>query len=160
MDPIVLAYLAGVLDSDGSIGVRRSTYWQRHGGTAPMFSERITVRQVERTALDLFAATFGGSVALRPAHSSGGRPLYDWQITDRKAAAALDVLLPYLRIKHAQAANCLELRRVKTASAAARVAPGRGHAGGAPRPAELTAQMEQLFLRAKELNRVGVTRAG
>jgi hypothetical protein len=29
MDKLILAYLAGVLDSDGTIGVKRSTYSMR-----------------------------------------------------------------------------------------------------------------------------------
>jgi hypothetical protein len=147
MDPLVLAYLAGVIDSDGTIGIKRSTYAMRVRGDAgsPMYSERIHIRQVERAALDLFAATFGGSVTTARASTPNGRPLFVWGQTDRKAARALDALLPYLRIKRTQAENCLALRAVKVESASARVAVGRGHVGSAPRPTALTDAMEALY---------------
>lgn len=158
MDEITLAYLAGVLDSDGTIGVKRNTYSVRIVGDSaqPTYSERIHIRQVERAALELFAETFGGNIGVTDPYAKRGRPLFNWGQTDRKAAATLVALLPYLRIKRAQAENCLALRAVKEQSKLARVAKGRGHAGAASRPVALGDAMEAHFLRAKELNRVGV----
>ena len=157
MDEISLAYLAGVLDSDGTIGVKRNTYGVRVIGDSaqPTYSERIHIRQVERAALDLFAATFGGKIGVTDPNAKRGRPLFNWGQTDRKAASTLAALLPYLRIKRAQAENCLALRAVKERSKVARVAPGRGHAGSASRPLDLSEAMERHYIRAKELNRVG-----
>ncbi len=158
MDKLTLAYLAGVLDSDGTIGVKRNTYSVRVIGdsTQATYSERIHIRQVTREAVDLFAATFGGNVTPEEPHAKRGRPLWKWGQTDLKAAATLAALLPYLRIKRAQAENCLALRSIKNASKIARVAPGRGHVGASHRSPEASAQMEACFLRAKELNRVGI----
>ncbi len=154
----MLAYLAGVLDSDGTIGVKRNTYSMRVTGdsTQPTYSERIHIRQVTREAVDLFATTFGGNVTPEDPSAKRGRPLWKWGQTDMKAAATLTALLPYLRIKRRQAENCLTLRAVKDASKIARVAKGRGHAGASRRSDEASAQMEACFVRAKELNRVGV----
>lgn len=158
MDKITLAYLAGVLDSDGTIGVKRNTYSMRVIGDSgqPTYSERIHIRQVERGALDLFAATFGGNIGVTDPSAKRGRPLWNWGQTDKKAAATLAALLPYLRIKRAQAENCLALRAVKEQSKVARVARGRGHVGAASRSPDISEQMESIYLRAKDLNRVGV----
>lgn len=158
MDETTLAYLAGVLDSDGTIGVKRNTYSVRVIGDSgqPSYSERIHIRQVERAALELFSERFGGNIGITDPSAKRGRPLWNWGQTDRKAAATLTALLPYLRIKRAQAENCLALRAAKEESKVARVARGRGHAGAAPRSTELSAIMEACFVRAKELNRVGV----
>lgn len=152
-----IAYLAGVLDSDGTIGVKRSTYAVRvtKDSHQPSYSERIHIRQVERQALDLFSALFGGSVSVQPAATPNRKPLFRWGLTDRKAATALRVLLPHLRIKRLQANNCLRLREVKERSKKQRVAKGRGHVGSSPRSPENSTIMEALYQEAKRLNHVG-----
>lgn len=150
------AYCAGVIDSDGTIGVKRSTYAVRvtKDSGQPTYSERVAVRQVDRQAVDLLRSLFGGALYVTKP-SGRGKPLWSWAATDRRAVACLRAILPYLRIKKAQAENCLLLRDVKEQSKRARVAPGRGHAGSAVRPAELSETMEQHYLRAKALNVVG-----
>jgi hypothetical protein len=52
----LLAYAAGVVDSDGSIGVRLDTYAMRvrRIDAGPVYKERVTVRQIEPQAVDLF----------------------------------------------------------------------------------------------------------
>lgn len=151
------AYCAGVIDSDGTIGIKRSTYAMRVTGDAGQatYSERIAVRQVTREAVDLLRDLFGGAFYVTKPSSKNGKPLWSWAATDQRAVACLHAVLPYLRIKKAQAENCLLLRIVKEQSKRARVAHGRGHAGSAVRPAELSEAMEAHYLRAKALNVVG-----
>lgn len=153
-----LAYLAGAIDSDGTIGVKKSTYAVRvtKDSAQATYSERLALRQVGREIPDLLLAAFGGSVYVTKPSVPRGRPLWSWAITDKKAAGALEALLPFLRVKKAQARNALALRAVKDRSKQARVKPGRGHAGSAHRTEANSLAMESLYLRAKELNRVGV----
>lgn len=156
MGEIDLAYCAGVIDSDGTIGIKRQTYSMRVVGDSkqPTYAARICVRQVERGAIDLLRATFGGSVRVN--RSTTGRDLFEWSVRDKIAENALRLLLPFLRIKREQAVNCLELRDLIAKSKVLRVAVGRGHAGAASRPIEISDAMAATFLRAKHLNRVGV----
>jgi hypothetical protein len=149
-----LAYLAGVIDSDGTIGVKLNSYAAKSGWQVS-YSERVHIRQVTREAIDLLAETFGGNVGIEDPHAKRGKPLYRWGVTDKRAVMVLEALLPYLRIKREQAQNCLDLRVVKEASKVQRLAPGRGHVGGAVRSEAITAAMRYHHLRAKELNRVG-----
>jgi len=152
-----LAYCAGVVDSDGTIGIKRSTYAMRHGnGGGPTFSERVCVKQVEPQAVDLLHSLFGGYRFKTKGSAERGRDLEGWQVTDQKAAAMLRAVLPHLRIKRRQAENCLALRAMKDQSKRARVAFGRGHAGAAKRPDSLTAGMERLKEKANALNAVGL----
>lgn len=153
-----LAYLAGVIDSDGYIGVKRSTYAMRVRGDAgfPMYSERICVKQVEPHATEMLHAFFGGTLGVTKASAAKGRSLHYWQVTDRNAFACAKSLLPFLRIKRGQTENLVELRKIKERSKKVRVAKGRGHVGGAPRPAEITEAMERLYLAGKAMNRVGI----
>ena len=152
-----LAYCAGVIDSDGTIGVKMSTYAMRHGnGGQPNYSERICVKQVEPQAVDLLTSLFGGSRYISKPSAKKGRTLFSWQVTDQKASAVLRAILPFLRIKRSQAENCLRLRDVKEASKRARVARGRGHVGSAKRTQEHGDAMAEIARVARALNRVGV----
>ncbi len=158
MERAIRAYLAGVLDSVGTIGIKKSTYSMRviQDSTQPTYSERIHIRQVRREALDLFSETFGGNVTVEAAHVKRGKPLFCWGQTDKKATATLQALMPFLRIKAAQARNCLVLRAVKETSKKARVAKSPGHAGSAHRSQKHSQTMEALYQKAKSLNKVGV----
>lgn len=157
--PELLAYCAGVIDSDGYIGIKRSTYSMRVTGDSgqPVFSERVAVKQVELEAVSLLHSLFGGTLLIAKPSAKRGRPLHSWQVTDRKAAICLRALLPFLRIKRRQAENCLSLRTLKEESKKARVAFGRGHAGSSSRPAHFSDAMERFYARAKTLNAVGIT---
>ena len=152
-----LGYCAGVIDSDGYIGVKRSTYGMRvlKDRSQPVFSERVAVKQVQREAVDLLRDLFGGCLYLGKPQCKNGKPLWCWQVTDLKALLCLTAVLPHLRIKKAQAENCLALRGLKEQSKLAKVAFGRGHRGAATRPATLTAAMETTYATAKTLNAVG-----
>lgn len=156
--PEVLAYCAGIIDADGTIGIKRSTYGARVVGdrSQPSYSERVCVKQVEKAAVLLMKETFGGTLYLASPSTKNGNPLWAWQATDKRAANCLRAVLPYLRIKRFQAENCLALRCVKEESKIARVAAGRGHAGAAKRPVHLSDAMERAYLEAKRLNIVGV----
>jgi hypothetical protein len=157
-----LAYAAGVIDSDGSIGIRRSTYAMRvrKDSSQPTYSARVSAKQVTPEAMDLLKSLFGGSLMLQKASVTKGRPLYYWEIHSKSATECLMRLLPYLRVKRAQAENCIALYMLIARSKRERVAVGRGHIGAASRDPALTAEMEALYQRAKSLNLVGIRSPG
>lgn len=154
----ILAYCAGVIDSDGTIGIKKNSYAARvvKDCTQATYSARICVRQVTPEAVNLLSRTFGGNVRPANSYAKRGRMLYGWEIRDLKAEAALRALLAFLQVKKARAENCLALRKVITKSKKLRVACGRRHIGAAVRPAAITAEMARLCERAHELNRVGI----
>lgn len=118
MDETIKAYLAGVLDSDGYFTIRRSTYQMRVRGdaTQPVFSEKVGIKQVQPHAIDLLFEYFGGYRRMEKPSAINGKMLHAWSVTDKKAIAVVQELLPYLRIKHRQAEILLELRNSKTAN--------------------------------------------
>lgn len=157
-DPVTLAYCAGVIDSDGTIGIKRMSYSMRVVGDSkqPTYAARICVRQVSREAVDLLCSAFGGTIRISKPGARNGRSLFEWSVQDRIAEGALRRLLPFLRIKKAQAENCLHLRDLVARSKVDRVAKGRGHVGASPRSAEISDAMAVAHARAHELNRVGI----
>ena len=211
LDPLDLAYAAGVVDSDGCIGVKRSDYAMRVRGDAGQaaYAGRVTVKQVTPQAVELLHSMFGGHLLTGKPTAKRGRPLMAWNVHSASAVRVCDALLPYLRIKRAQAENVIALGALNSGPSRRgwelpKVDPGEplvplleaarragrspdvayqsAHLGNipvvrkgrrvfmpesyietwatrgnaAPRRADLTAQMEACFQRAKELNRVGV----
>jgi hypothetical protein len=151
----IYAYLAGVLDSDGTIGVKKSTYKMRvtKDCTKPTYSERICVRQVENQAVALIQKTFGGGFYITKPSALNGKPLFTVALTDKKASAMLEKLLPFLRIKKQQALNCLKLRKTKDISnIARRFKKADGTRGRSNRDSNA---MERLYQKSKTLNSVG-----
>lgn len=149
------AYTAGVIDSDGSIGILRETHAVRAGrASQATFSERVTIRQVEPEAVDLLHSLFGGCRGVIRGRRANQQPLNSLQLVDRQATRILMAALPYLRIKRGQADLCVELRRLKEESRRARFAYGRGHRGGAKRPESITNAMEAVRAAIIELNKV------
>src|SRR3990167_1289806 len=100
MNPLDLAYLAGVVDSDGSITVGVDK-WNRGGGgkpgTNPKFFEIIAIRQCDTEAVHLAQELFGGNITIGKPGSLRGRPSHDWVAYGPRACALARALMPYLR---------------------------------------------------------------
>jgi hypothetical protein len=114
LTPTDLAYAAGVIDSDGYIGVQHSDYRVRvrKDSQTPTYSARIIVKQVEPQAVDLLRAMWGGYRGVQGPSAKRGRPLHAWEVHSAGAGRALEAMLPYLRIKREQAKNALEVCRL------------------------------------------------
>jgi hypothetical protein len=98
-----LAYLAGVVDSDGSINIVRGKPYGVQ--KAPRHRLRIDIAQLERGAIDLAYSLFGGYMSHEKANLLLRRPnqLYHWYVDDARAASMLEAIRPYLRNKQQQA---------------------------------------------------------
>lgn len=145
MQETTLAYLAGLIDGEGYIGVKKAN---RRDATSPMYHERIQVRMIHEGAIALLTETLGGNY-YREKPRATGRPLFCWQASDALAARILEAVLPYLVVKRECAENVLALRASKNDPRA------RLRGGMTQRrlmdPAVL-AEREAIYLRAKELN--------
>lgn len=97
-----LAYLAGVIDSDGCIGVYRLRQ-----GSRVVYQPKVQIKQVEPEAIDLAKALFGGHVYRHKGQNERSKPLWVWQIHSAATRKPLTDLLPYLRIKRPRAVNAL-----------------------------------------------------
>lgn len=153
-----LAYCAGVIDSDGTIQIRRVVSAVKNGTARNAnFMERVSVRQVTPEAIDLFEALFGGARGFQkpPSTCPQGRTLHRLELLGPRAVVCLTALLPYLRVKRKQAENCLRMRDATERSKIARRKHG-GVRGCISRPPELTDEMEAIFADHKTLNRFGV----
>ena len=157
-----LAYLAGIVDGEGYIGIKKSKAYRCQDRKTPGYHARIQVRMNVRAAVGLLKDTFGGSFH-RERENIGLTGMWCWSTSDKQAAAALAKLLPYLRVKRRQARNALVLRRLqarrqrhKTKVTGARNFPNKY---GTPRSIAITTfsdeyvgWCEKIWMKGKSLN--------
>lgn len=128
---IIYAYLAGILDGEGYVGIKKSTWGMRHNHCKnPTYSERVQVKMSVEEIPKLFQETFGGGIGRdgKVYQSATGfhnnSRMWVYRATDKVASRLLKTLLPYLIIKKPQAEYCLKLRKSKE-SKKARLRGGR-----------------------------------
>jgi hypothetical protein len=107
MEPTVLAYLAGVIDSDGYISTQRSLHSGRLYSAA-----RVGIAGTRRQPHDLAASLFGGSVSRYEPKDPRHRAQYQWSRSGVGAATVIAAVLPYLRVKRRQAELALQLQEM------------------------------------------------
>lgn len=107
---IDLAYIAGLVDGEAYIGVKRTAAYRCQGKVTTGFHARIQIRMVDEAAIKFIAETLGGWYYPEKPNAHKGRMLYCYQASDKSAETILRLLLPYLRVKRAVAKVVLSLR--------------------------------------------------
>lgn len=138
----VHAYLAGIIDGEGHIGINRSvTTTQRR--TTPRYQPELTIVNSNRRLIDWLHDTFGGSVKDRKKQRDYHKQTWAWKVGDRKAAALLAAVLPYLIAKHAQAEMVVRFFRDATP---------RTHGRGVQMTDEECARRQTIYEGIRALN--------
>lgn len=103
-NPVDLAYIAGVMDSDGYIGIVRHPESRRKKRTIS-YVPRFVILQTRLEAMSLIKNLFGGYIyKLKNPKSKNWKTKYSFQINRREdVTKILTEILPYLRIKKRQA---------------------------------------------------------
>lgn len=105
IDEITLAYLAGVIDSDGFISITRG----RHGGKL-YHAAIVGIAGTRSEPHDLAASLWGGKVHAYTPKNPRHRIVFQWSRTGDQAHHVIGLLLPYLRVKIDQAWLAIELQ--------------------------------------------------
>jgi hypothetical protein len=109
--PELLAYLAGLIDGEGSIVMMKFKEGRRPIGGS---TARISVTNTDLPLMKWLVLTFGGQYHLTGdwRKFGGTKPCYHWGLDgSATAVACLTAVLPYLRIKRANAVHALKLSR-------------------------------------------------
>jgi hypothetical protein len=161
-----LAYIAGIIDGEGYVGIKKMKAYACQGRQNPGYHARIQVRMVDEPAIKFLADSLGGWYYKEKPHCNNGRPLYCYQASDAKAESILKALLPFLRVKARSAKAVIALRRLQSQGAKHRTKITgyrdfpNSH-GTVRRVAnksfsdEYVASLEALWLQCKALNKVG-----
>lgn len=109
-EPTVIAYLAGIIDSDGYITASSST---RGGRT--YCGPRVGISGTRRQPHDLAASIYGGSVRTYTptGDRSHHRDQFQWVLEGDSAAKVIEDILPFLLVKRDQAVLALELQELR-----------------------------------------------
>jgi len=121
MSKELYAYLAGIIDGEGYIGIKKSTYGlrKRPDVKSPTYSERVQIKMSNPAVLKIFKKTFGGSLCrdARIYQSKSGYKtnsvMWCYQATDRIAINIIKAVFPYLIEKKREAEILLKLRESK-----------------------------------------------
>jgi hypothetical protein len=165
---IDIAYCAGLVDGEGYIGVKRTKAYACQGKVTPGYHARIGIKMVNENAIKFFAETMGGWYWTEKSSLANGRPYFVYQATDAKAEGILRILLPYLRVKDEAAKTVIRLRELQADSRKHRTKvvgeknfPNKyGTVRMVPVKSlsdEYIALCDSLYLRCRELNKVGIS---
>lgn len=154
-----LAYCAGIIDGEGTVGIYRRP-------NRRTFRIAVRVAMCEPQAVDLLHHIFGGFKSLKAVPRRGRpwhRPIHEWACAAKIASACLRTLLPFLRVKRAQALNALRLQELNTKIRASTTVQRANRKGFGPAnkgafviaPADM-AECEALYQAQRALNHRGI----
>lgn len=143
-----LAYVAGLIDGDGSVGVA----CQKRGGQKDRRSyyASVTIGMTEpaKPILEWIHKEWGGSLHSHKTAGENECPSWQWRVTGDKAQAILRKLLPHLRLKGPQARLALEVERI-------RMSLPRTNNGGSDWTLQARAECETIKQKIHGLNAKG-----
>lgn len=100
---ITYAYLAGIIDGEGCISIRKCKQ-----GKYVYFKPMIEVGMTVKAPIEFLAKTFGGSVWYEVIRKSG-KNQHKWRVTGTNIVPIIKAILPHLMVKQEQANLCLKL---------------------------------------------------
>ena len=104
-----LAYIAGIVDGEGSI--YPDFHLSKKGVTRCNIA--VSVNMTDKSALELVKALFGGKIRCQPrAKHKDWKPEFIWKVSGEKAQIILKAIKPYLLTKRAQAEVALRLLEI------------------------------------------------
>lgn len=99
------AYIAGLLDGEGSIHISRSV---RKPSNRLQFALRLTITNTDSIIIQQLQEMFGGNILTPPMEGKlGTKKVYVWNVNGPVAAEVLERLYPHLRIKKMEALEAI-----------------------------------------------------
>lgn len=148
------AYLAGIIDGEGSLMIRKSTWRLGKDMQNPQYNARVGFKMNREELPKIFKKTFGGHYHKdkKVYQSKNGfktnKPMYCYNAEHNLAYKIVDAVYPYLVLKKQQADLILELR--KTKEMPERKSSGEFH--GQPYSPAFIQKLENLYLKINLLN--------
>lgn len=98
-----LAYLAGMLDGEGCIQIHKSKRLKKDGN--PSYTLSVRVNMCDKPIPLFLQFVFGGALNYvdKSRYGDKWRPQWHWYVSGQQAIECLKALLPYLRLKKAEA---------------------------------------------------------
>ena len=136
-----LSYMAGIIDGEGSISVDL----QRANGKArkhDYYSLRLCVVNTNKELMDWLVKTFGGSYYAKAKHERR-KECFTYRLFGENLLNVIIACYPYFIIKKPQADLAIEFRKTVLGKTCWNI------------PQEILDYRHSLYLKSKELNKVG-----
>ena len=108
-----LAYIAGIVDGEGYIGIS-ADHRKRNPGR-PCWRLRVAVTNTSEWLVQYLKFSIGGGIITLKSDKRP-RPCYQWSVDRGRAAEFLKLILPYLRLKRPQAELAIKFQASVTKS--------------------------------------------
>ena len=114
MGRLDLVYFAGFFDGEGCIAISRQSH-QYKGQPSQHYRLEVVVGSTNHWIIELMKFQFGGAVYCdrRDNHPKSHRPFWRWMICSNKAVIFLQEMLPYLKLKKAEAEIAIKWQNKK-----------------------------------------------
>ena len=109
-----IAYIAGLMDGEAYIGIKKDRGYKCQERQTPGFHARIQIRMVDEDAIKFIAESLGGWYYKEKSHCAQGRPLYSYQASDKKAELIAKIIFPYLKVKKEVAKTIIDFRTLQS----------------------------------------------
>jgi hypothetical protein len=105
IEPTILAYVAGLMDGEGSIVIGVSKPSATRSSTSPSHWLQVSITSTNRDTIDWLSTVFDGHISSHCTNTSakGKKDCWSWRVMSNAGAAFLTLILPYLRSKKAPA---------------------------------------------------------
>jgi hypothetical protein len=116
VDPLTLAYTAGLFDGEGSIVIGCAHPTRAGGRKGTRYWLQVGITNTDRELVDWLLATYGGHISDNAKSKSREtcQPCWAWRVMSRQARIFLQDIAPYLRSKKTQAMIAVEFQDVLT----------------------------------------------
>jgi len=116
MKQVDIAYIAGLIDGEGYIGIKKDKGYQCQERKTPGYHARIQIRMVDEPAIKFISESLGGWYYKEKPSCKNGRPLFCYQASDKRVEDILKTIIPYLRVKKESAQTVIEFRKLQSDS--------------------------------------------
>ena len=144
MGKLDLAYMAGLFDGEGYIGIAKRKARKQDYEINPSYWIRVTVNISDKWICELFRFSFGGRVEMSHARIGGNFIMWRWVMDGESAVDAIKALLPYLHLKRSQAELAIKFQSGKVK---------RGSWGGERKSPEYSTQEEADYILMRSLKK-------
>lgn len=104
-----LAYIAGIVDGEGYIGIKTSHHERGRRG----YRLCVTVTNTDLWLMNHLKFAIGGGLVMLHKTPVSRQQCWQWQISDKKAGEFLKLILPYLHLKRPQAELAIKFQAAK-----------------------------------------------
>lgn len=100
---VLLSYIAGIIDGEGSIYITKRPQRKEIGMRSPYYRAGVEVKNTDERMINFLLTHLGGHKSIQLRKTNRQRNVYTWALVDKRVGKVLKELYPYLVCKKEQA---------------------------------------------------------